>query len=127
MNCEQVRARLSEFYDGELPADKTAEISEHVNSCDVCTAELRSFGQIGGLFREERELAISAGNWAKIVVRLDERNRPFRRWSFPRSMYRWPPLIVTSLLSPWRLAIGQHRQHRMTRFIVWSQLTFIRL
>ncbi len=26
MNCEEVRARLSEFYDGELPAEKTGDL-----------------------------------------------------------------------------------------------------
>ncbi len=104
MNCEEVRAQLSEFYDGELSADKTAEIRDHVNSCEVCTAELRSFGQIGGLFREQRDLSIAPGNWGKIVVRLDEQTGRFRPWRFPRSLFRLLPLTVASLIAA--LAIG---------------------
>ena len=104
MNCEEVRAHLSEFYDGELPVDLAAEISEHVNICDDCTAELRSFGQMGGLFREQRDLSTAPGNWAKIVVRLDEQNGRFRPWRFPRSLYRLLPLMVASLVGA--VAIG---------------------
>ena len=104
MNCEEVRARLSEFYDGELPVDHAAEISEHVNNCDVCTAELRSFGQIGGLFREQRDLSTAPGNWAKIVVRLDEQSGRFRPGRFPRSWHRLLPLMVASLIAA--VAIG---------------------
>ena len=104
MNCEEVRARLSEFYDDELPSDRAAAISEHVNSCDVCTAELQSFGQIGGLFREHRDLSTAPGNWAKIVVRLEEQTGRFRPWRFPRSLYRLLPLMVASLIAA--VAIG---------------------
>ncbi len=104
MNCEEVRSRLSDFYDGELPADRAAEISEHVNSCDVCTAELRSFGQIGGLFHEQCESSNAPGNWVKIVVRLGEQNGRFRRWRFPQSLYRLLPWMVASLIGA--VAIG---------------------
>lgn len=104
MNCEEVRARLSEFYDGELPADKTAEISEHVNSCDACTAELRFFGQIGGLFREQCDLSTASGHWAKIAVRLKEQTGRFGPWRFPQSLFRLLPLIVASLIAA--VAIG---------------------
>lgn len=99
MHCEEVRARLSEFYDGELPPDRAAEISEHVNSCDVCIAELRSFGQIGGLFGEQRGISTGPGNWETVVVRLDEQTGRFRPWLHPRSLYRLLPLIVASLIA----------------------------
>ncbi len=104
MNCDDVRAKLSEFYDVELPADKTAEISNHVNSCDACTAELRSFGQIGGLFREQRESITAPGDWANMVVRLDHQSGRFPQWRFPRSSYRFLSLIAASLIAA--VAIG---------------------
>ncbi|MBL8812495.1 MAG: zf-HC2 domain-containing protein [Planctomycetaceae bacterium] len=99
MNCDDVNAKLSEFYDRELPADQMAEISEHVNNCDGCTAELRSFGQIGRLFREQGESITASGNWAGIVVRLDEQTGRFSKWRFPRSSYRLASLIAASLIA----------------------------
>ena len=129
MNCEEVRARLSEFYDGELPAEKTAEISEHVNICDGCTAELRSFGQIGGLFREQCASSTASGNWAKIVERLDEQNGRFRPRRFPRSLYRWLPLMVASLIAAvtigyWAASRTSHdRIHRVAAAHVHNTLT----
>ena len=129
MNCEEVRGRLSEFYDGELPADKTAEISEHVNSCDTCTAELRSFGQIGGLFRGECESSIASANWAKIVVRLDKQNGRFRPGRFPRSLYRLLPLMVASLIAAvtigyWAALRTSHDKiHRVAAAHVHNTLT----
>ena len=129
MNCEEVRGRLSEFYDGELPADKTAEISEHVNSCDTCTAELRSFGQIGGLFRGECESSIASGHWAKIVVRLDKQNGRFRPGRFPRSLYRLLPLMVASLIAAvtigyWAALQTSHDKiHRVAAAHVHNTLT----
>jgi Putative zinc-finger len=104
MNCDDVRAKLSEFYDGELPADKSAEISGHVNSCDACAAELRSFGQIGGLFRGQCESSATPGNWAKIVVRLEKENGRFKRRHFPQTLYRLFPLMAASLIGA--VAIG---------------------
>ena len=104
MNCEEVGARLSEFYDGELPADLAAMISEHVNACDTCTAELQSFGQIAGLFREERDLAAAPGNWTEFSARLDQQTGRFQPWRFLRSSHRLLPLMTASLIAA--VAIG---------------------
>jgi len=129
MNCKEVRARLSEFYDGELQADKTADISEHVNSCDSCTTELRSFGQIGGLFREQCESSTTLGSWTKIAVRLDEQHGRSRTLRSPRSLYRLLPLMVASLIVAvvigyWAALRTSHdRIHRVAAAHVHNTLT----
>ena len=40
MDCEQVRAKLSAYLDGELPAGQAAELSAHLAQCTDCTAQL---------------------------------------------------------------------------------------
>ncbi len=98
MNCEEVGARLSEFYDGELAADLAAMISEHVNGCDSCSAELQSFGQIGGLFREQRDLAAVPGNWTTFAARLDQQTAQIQPRRFLRSWHRSLPLMTAALI-----------------------------
>lgn len=112
MNCEEVGARLSEFYDGELPADLAARISEHVNGCDTCTAELQSFGQIAGLFREQRDLAATPENWSELAVRLDQQTGRFQSWIFLKSSRRLLPLMTASLIAA--VAIGYWAARKMS-------------
>jgi len=98
MNCEEVEARLSEFYDGELAADLASGISEHINGCDSCSAELQSFGQIGGLFREQRDLAPAPGNWTTFAARLDQQTAQIQPRRFLRSWHRSLPLTTAALI-----------------------------
>ncbi len=112
MNCEEVGARFSEFFDGELPADLAATISEHVNGCDNCTAELQSFGQIAGLFLEQRDLAATPENWSELAVRLDQQTGRFQSWIFLKSSHRLLPLMAASLIAA--VAIGYWAARRMS-------------
>lgn len=43
LRCSQVLERLSEYLDGELPADAVAKVVAHVSACHVCE-------QFGGMF-----------------------------------------------------------------------------
>lgn len=41
MTCRQVTALLDAFLDGELPADQTLSVEEHLSSCNTCGELLR--------------------------------------------------------------------------------------
>ncbi|MBL8819702.1 MAG: zf-HC2 domain-containing protein [Planctomyces sp.] len=100
MICDEVAARLSEFYDGELAADQAADIKEHISTCEVCSAALRSFDQIGELCKNLGTFPVFSKNWDMIVDRLDKRNSRFRRWRFPGSIYQLLSLVSMLLIAP---------------------------
>ena len=45
--CEQVRAELSAFYDGELPVADRIAISDHIDGCPSCRLEADDLALIG--------------------------------------------------------------------------------
>lgn len=56
------------------------------------------FRENSGLFLKQCESSTASGNWAKIVVRLDEQNHRLQQWRCPRSIGHSAPLIVASLI-----------------------------
>lgn len=50
MNCEQIVARLSCYYDGELNDQECQCIEQHLNGCPACRAELAAFEELSGAF-----------------------------------------------------------------------------
>ena len=40
MNCDQARAELEFYLDGELASDRTRELEGHVRACPECAAEV---------------------------------------------------------------------------------------
>ena len=38
-SCAEVRELLSAYVDGELPPDRSAEVADHLASCDACARE----------------------------------------------------------------------------------------
>ena len=53
MTCEEIRQRLSDFVDGELPESERPEVQEHLGTCLPCRRELL---QIRGLLERVEEL-----------------------------------------------------------------------
>jgi len=45
MNCESCQQRLSAFLDGELSADETREVNEHLIRCERCRTEHDSLAE----------------------------------------------------------------------------------
>lgn len=129
MNCDEVRAQLSSFYDGELSAELAARISEHVNGCDTCAAELQSFRQIAGLFCEQRDLAATPGSWPEFAASLDQQTGRFQPSTFWRSSHRLLLVMTASLIAA--VAIGylaapklSHEEiHRVAAAHVYDTLT----
>jgi anti-sigma factor (TIGR02949 family) len=52
LSCSDVLARLSDYVDGELPADERARVEEHLRGCDGCA---RFGGAFGATVRALRE------------------------------------------------------------------------
>ncbi len=57
LTCAAVRRRLGDFHDGELPIQKRIAIQAHLNACDGCLDDVRSYEDVGSALR----LAVAPG------------------------------------------------------------------
>lgn len=53
-DCHDYCAMISEFIDGELPADLCARLEEHLSSCDDCTIVLNTMKKTIEFYREDK-------------------------------------------------------------------------
>ena len=83
MNCEEMRARLDAYIDGELSADELRAFEAHAAACEECGREL----ELAKLVRDALEempdelavpLNVQAG-WRN-AVRAEAKRRTNRRW-----------------------------------------------
>ncbi len=42
-NCEDFRELISKYFDGELSADETAELNEHIAGCEDCSRFMNAY------------------------------------------------------------------------------------
>ncbi len=54
MNCKDTNKLMLQFLDGELSAEKTSEIKEHLMVCSECSNELSRVEQLYSLIEEEK-------------------------------------------------------------------------
>jgi predicted anti-sigma-YlaC factor YlaD len=54
MNCKNTKGLMLQFLDGELSAEKTSEIKEHLMVCSDCSNELIKVKQLYGLIEVEK-------------------------------------------------------------------------
>lgn len=80
MNCVEIRTRLNDYIDNDLPVPDRREVEQHIEACLSCRKELQGLqvlqSQVASLPREispERDL------WKDIEKRIDRRRA--RRWA----------------------------------------------
>lgn len=73
MDCFTAKGFLSDYYDGELTAELAMEVRLHVDRCNACSAELKSFGEIARMVKNDEKSHPPQGLWGQISDRLDER------------------------------------------------------
>lgn len=72
MKCREIRERLTEYIDGEIPPAEVPAVENHVGLCEGCSDELHSL-------RDEVELVDRALHSIFAAVRPPRRVRPRRR------------------------------------------------
>jgi hypothetical protein len=71
MKCEACQSVLEEYFDGELAAKQSAEISAHLAGCAACAAELAELQQEHEIYATyERGIEVTPDLWAGIAARL---------------------------------------------------------
>jgi hypothetical protein len=96
MLCKKVLPLLSEYYDGVLDADATAQVSQHLNRCIRCRKELNS---ISALHDRLSSLdRVQAPEYLRTMVqsRLMSLQRDSRSTRLRNELERWWSLIRTT-------------------------------
>jgi hypothetical protein len=83
MKCRNTQKLLSAFLDGELPKIVHQEVSEHLEDCSRCRAELESLRKIEALSRQSDQPEPGDAYWQEFLPRLGARiaregKRPLR-------------------------------------------------
>jgi len=72
MDCMTAKGYLSDCYDGELSPELAMEVRLHIDRCHACSAELKSFGEIARMMKDEEQSHPPQGLWGQISDRLEE-------------------------------------------------------
>ena len=93
MNCEEERAQLDTYLDGELPSGKMHDLDAHVRNCPACAADVLARVQLKRSVKAaaSERFGPSAAFRAKIQKQIAA--RPRRNWRFG-----WVPAAVFAVL-----------------------------
>jgi len=72
LNCRHVWDQISNYIDGEVPAEMRAAIEEHLAHCRHCAAVLDSTRNILYLIADDRTFEIPLGYSDRLHARLQE-------------------------------------------------------
>ena len=70
LNCKHVWAHISEYIDKSVPADLLADIEQHLEHCEICSAVLDSTRNILVLTADNRTFALPLGYSERLHERL---------------------------------------------------------
>lgn len=105
MQCHEVVAVLSAYYDDELPPDRAAAVTAHVESCPHCTAQLHSFRKMSDLTSQLYQPSPPPHVWRRIAAQLDaDSSQPLSKAKPSRCIRRIALLAVVALVAvgvPW--------------------------
>ena len=117
MNCEEARAQLDTYLDGELPAEKMRDLDAHVRSCPACAADVLARVQFKRSVKAAagERYAPSAAFRAKMQKQVAA--RPRRSWVFG-----WLPAAVLAVLLVAGAATLYVGRQNMRRAHVYSEI-----
>jgi hypothetical protein len=72
LNCKHVWAHISEYLDKSVPADLLADIEQHLEHCEICSAVLDSTRNILVLTADNRTFELPLGYSERLHVRLQK-------------------------------------------------------
>lgn len=71
MTCEDVKQRLGEYFDGEVPVDLRVEIETHIASCVSCAKELNAIAALAARFTVSDDLLVPRNLWNAIEQKME--------------------------------------------------------
>ena len=98
MTTDAFTDRLSEYLDGELPAEEWRQVSEHLASCQHCRATLEELRRVVSEAAAVTDSSPHRDLWSGIAARIEPRRvSAFRRVITSRLTFTLPQLAAAGL------------------------------
>ncbi|HUW34785.1 MAG TPA: zf-HC2 domain-containing protein [Planctomycetota bacterium] len=100
MKCDEIRAQLSAYFDGELPAGQADAVRRHLDECPACMNEYKLLQSTWQMLLASDEIEPSADFARNFWRRLREENAAAPRDVRPlfARVLKWAPAMAASLL-----------------------------
>jgi anti-sigma factor RsiW len=72
IDCQHVWEYISAYIDGEVPVELRAEIDQHLETCEICSAVLDSTRNVVVLIGDGRVFELPAGFTDRLHERLEK-------------------------------------------------------
>jgi anti-sigma factor RsiW len=98
---EHVTQWLEAYYDGELKGRRVQQVEAHLETCEICMAELENLSSLSALlqeFPEARNLTPVDTFTAQVGLRLPRKPEESKRNRFFQVSWQWVPV---GLLTTW--------------------------
>ncbi len=79
--CEQVRAQLSAYLDGEMSPVERLGVESHLAACQLCSDELTALERVVGLVAENGRRTPAPPPWEQVRAHVEAATEPSRPWS----------------------------------------------
>lgn len=111
MRCDDVQKRLVEFMEGELSVAETAEMREHIDACDGCSAELAAYERTMLLLEDDGYVEPDPFYWTRFEAGLRAKIRNKGRLpvfvpGIDRLAPRLAPVVAAVVLFAVGLGVG---------------------
>lgn len=102
MNHDEIKSKLYEFYDAELPQDQQKEIASHIESCPACKTEIQLWKRTAEFFFKKPHVEKNEQLTEKIMASILQKEEPVEQGFAYRfdfySLFQWKSLAALSLL-----------------------------
>ena len=106
MNHPEVRRRMGEYLQGDLPLAQRALFDAHLDGCEACAADLHALRETVHLLRDLPSPEVPPHLADRIVARIEDGEGRARWWDGLAAFWDWidparylPPLAAASLTS----------------------------
>jgi anti-sigma factor (TIGR02949 family) len=99
MDCAHIRSLVSPYIDGELAAEKAAEVERHLESCETCRALVEGERRVSVAVRHHGERFLAPAHLKARVLSEVERRSRRSAWSDFRMLGAgWNPVALAASL-----------------------------
>lgn len=121
MDCSEVRDRLSEFFDGEMPEESQMAMADHLADCESCAQELTEFHDLSQITATLDHPLPPPGLWDSLEAQLAVADGVSAESLAAAAPYRW----TTGPFVPWVLALAASVVFAIGWFGYQSNLTML--
>jgi len=106
MKCRRVERNLSAYLDGELPAEESLRVGEHLKACSRCRRRFEELTRVETILSEFPGRDPSPFLWTRVQARLEagreRRSRPARVFVWWASVAAASLVLVAAGIAYWR-------------------------